>query len=284
MNNYPYPVLTEFDSGYKEDVTFAITNIITANEKEGLIFKIDYELLSQSLKSKIDNNQAELFVKIESKIISKMEKYDAGKIEIKYEDLAENDKLNINLFILALDNCSINSNDDLLDIYGDNYSYNLRKNDVLAISNTETFYYNLSGNDFIKFVPDAKQDGCGFRINCDKSNYIQIIVGKNFNTAYGRIKGNINVRDIFNSHIIFETFAYILIGLAQDKERYIEKEWYQSFNQIIDSAGKDIDNIIASASDGEGINMEFIYKTAQELIDNNVEKTIIRVGEKEEIK
>ncbi len=286
MNNYPYPVLAPLDSGYNEEIKFELNCTKQMIGKKELECELSYVLSSVFLKNLIEDEKAELYVKVKTSVVTKMYKCLSNRISINYEDIAESDTIGITLYIVAKENCIIKNNSELNEIYGDDYEYALRPNDILAISNTEELIYNLNGNDFIKFFASEEQNGKGIKIDCDGSNYIRIVIGTEFNTAYVNVKGDIELRNIINTNLVFECFVYILIEIAQNKDEYHENDWYTALDQLmgtldVGDTNMDIETFIDIANDGDRINMEYIFKIAQELINNELENSMIKIGGKE---
>lgn len=281
MNKYPYPVLTPYNTAYKNDIIFELECTKTMPGTDKLECELSYILLSDSIKKLIADSKADIYIKIKTSIISKMEKLQSERIIIDYNDIAEVDDIKLTLYVLARKGCVIESNEELDDIYGDEYSFQLRDNDVVAISNTEKLVYSLNGSDFIKFKTEDSRDGHGIRIDCNDNNYINIWVGKNFNEAYAKIKNDLELRNVINTNILFECFTYVLLEIIQNKSEHIEKEWFYLFEQMMNIIGTDVDEFVAKSKDGDTINLEYVYSVAQELMNNELEKSIIAISRKD---
>ena len=282
MNNYPYPVLTVEDSAYKDGINFELSYKKEVIDGKNMVCEIEYSLTSTYLNSLLSNGLASLYVKVLTSMYSKMIKLEGYKFKIPFEKIAEVDVIQITLYVLAEDGCEIKQCDEIKDIYGKNYYIKLRKNDILAISNTEKLDYNLNGNDFIKFKTVEGQEGNGIRISCSEENYLNILVGNSFNAAYTKVKSKVNIRDSINAHILFEAFVFTLVEIAQYQEQYENKEWYKVFVQIMASIDLDVDEFINKAIDDGKVVMEYIFEMAQKMINNEIENSIIRISKMEE--
>ena len=282
MNNYPYPVLTAEESAYIEEVEFNLQYKKEVIDKKYMECEIGYTLTSAYLTDLIERGNAILYVKVSTSMYSKMIKLNGYKFKIPLEKIAEIDVIDITLYLLAEEGCEIKACKEINSIYGTDYRIKLRKNDVLAISNTEKLDYKLNGNDFIKFTTVEEQEGNGIKINCSEENFLNINVGKSFNTAYKKLKNKVNIRDSVNAHILFETFVYTLVEIAQYKDEYESKEWFKVFTQIMASIDLEIDDFINKAIDDGKVIMEYIFVIAQKMLNNEIENSIIRISKMEE--
>lgn len=281
MNNYPYPVLTPDESSYSEDIVFDVEFENYSIEEGFVTCTIKYNLASNYINSIIDNGNAEMYVNVESNMYSKTSLLNDNSCSIPLEKLNDIDKIRVTLYVLAKEGLELNSNDEWDDIYDDNYRIKLKSKDIIAVSNTTELDYLLKGNDFIKFTTVKEQEGKGIKVNCNGDNFILIQVGDSFNKAYAKVKSNEFLRDTLNAHILFEAFCSILIKIVQDNEYYSERTWYEVVEQILSSIDVEIEDLIMKAKDGDKIDVDYIFSVAQDIINNEIERSIIRISQKE---
>ena len=281
MNGYPYPVLTELDSAYSNSCRFAINFTKYGCQDDKLSLHIDVSLTADSLKEYINNGDAELVIKIVTDIRSMVFHFDALEdnlvIEVDAENIRANDVIKITAFIVTKKSFVLKSNDEIADYFGNDYSINMRKGDILAISNDEKLNYNTSNNDFIKITSSADRDGKGIKIRLSNDNHIEILVGTEFKRAYARAKKP-ELSPILNSHIIFETIVFTLIDIAQNKEDHSQKEWYRLFSQAYLATGETIESFRERARDEDYIDVSYVFEMAQLMINNSLETSIINVS------
>ena len=171
-------------------------------------------------------------------------------------------------------------NNEMLDVYEGDNVIKIKKKNVLAISNVESVSSNTSNNDFIKFTVSDEMSGKGYAINI-KENFINVVVGPEFNVSYGLVKNNNkDICTVFDSHLVFEVFVYLLVEITQDYEVHKNEEWYILFEQIfLQSSGyDDIETFINNVVDDTRIDMTQIFEVAQMLINNQLENTLIAVS------
>lgn len=283
MNGYPYPVLTDVDSSYKDDIHFKINFSKYECLENKVKLHIAVDLNSSYLIEQLSCGNAELVVKAISDIrsmIFKKEFNEKIEIEIDGENVRANDTIKLTAFVLVKTPFSLEINEDIKDYFGQDYSINLRKGDVLAISNDEKLNYNTTNNDFIKITSSADRDGAGLKIRLNNDNHIEVLVGNEFKHAYATIKGQRYapmVAPILNSHIVFEAIVYTLTEIAQKREDYGQKEWYRLFSQAFLSTGETIEEFIEKAYD-DSVDMAYVFEMAQLMISNSLETSVINVS------
>ena len=283
MNGYPYPVLTETDSAYKENIRFSITFSKYSCKQNKIVLSLASTLSSETLSNLILNNKAELVVKVVTDIRSQLFKLDGFRdkfdIEVNSEDIRPNDTIRITSFVVAKESFDFMVSDEMEDYFGANFVIGLKKGDVLAISNDEKLNYNTSNNDFIMIKSSDSMTGKGIKIRLSDENHIEILVGPEFKHAYAVLKDP-KISPILGSHIVFEAFVYTLVEIAQQKEDHSGKEWYRLFSQAFEATGDTLDEFRQKAID-DGVDMSYIYEVAQAMISNSLETTLIKISKME---
>lgn len=281
MNGYPYPVLTEVDSSYKEDVKFNIEFLKYICKEDSIALSVGITLESSTLKQHIVDNNAEIVIKAVTGIWSLLFHIDGiqNNIEIKInnEDIKPNDSIKITSFIVAKTPFKLEISDEMEDLFGANYSIVLKKGDVLAISNDEKLNYNTTNNDFIMISGSEEMTGKGIRIRLNDENHIYILVGPEFKRAYATLN-NPKLSTALGSHLIFEAFVYTLVEIAQEKEDHSNKEWYRLFVQALEITGDSLDDFKLKAMDGSKVDMSYVFEVAQAMISNSLETSTININ------
>ena len=282
MNGYPYPVLTEIDSAYKEKINFNIEFSKYACHDDKIVLSVGIMLNSETLKSHIEDDNAELVIKavtgIRSSLFHIQDICDYIDIEINSEDIRANDTITLTAFVVTKKSFDFLVTDEMEDYFGDNFSIRLKKGDVLAISNNEKLNYNTTTNDFIMISGSDEMTGNGIRVNLDDENHIYILVGPEFKHAYATLS-NPKISTMLGSHLVFEAFVYTLVELAQEKDDHSNKEWYRLFVQALAVTGETMDDFKIRAVDDKKVDMAYIFKVAQDMISNSLETSVINIGE-----
>lgn len=280
MNGYPYPVLTEVDSSYKENINFDIEFLKYDYDTGRVKLSLGINLTSESLKEYIQRGNAKLVIKtvtnIRSQVHTLTEYQEYAEILLESQNVRANDVIEITAYVIANSSFVMQMNNEIEEYFGDSFSITLRKGDLLAISNTEKLNYNTTNNDFIKIVGSSERNGQGIQIRLN-DNTIEILVGDDFKRSYVAAK-DIKISPILNSHLIFEAIVYTLIEIAQrDKEEYCNCEWYRLFSQAYLATGETLDDFKDKVID-EGVDISYIYKVAQQMISNSLEMSVINVS------
>ena len=245
MNGYPYPVLTEVDSSYKENINFNIEFLKYDYDAGQVKLSLGINLASESLKEYIQRGDAKLVIKtvtnIRSQVHTLTEYQEHTEILLESQNIRANDVIEITAYVIANSPFVLQMNNEIEDYFGDSFSITLRKGDLLAISNTEKLNYNTTNNDFIKIVGSSERNGQGIHIRL-RDNIIEILVGDDFKRSYVAVK-DAKISPILNSHLIFEAIVYTLIEIAQrEKEEYCNCEWYRLFSQAYLATGETLDD------------------------------------------
>ena len=111
-------------------------------------------------------------------------------------------------------------------------------------------------------------------------NYVSIQIGHKFNEAYAIIKKEASIRDVINSHLLFEAFVYIILDIIQKPDEYIEKPWYKVLDSTFEYEGRTLDEFKKIVKDEDVIDIEAVYEVAQQLINNQLERSIISASER----
>ena len=280
MNGYPYPVLTEVDSSYKENINFEIEFLKYDYDAGNVKLSIGINLTSESLREYIQRGDAKLVIKtvtnIRSQVHTLTEYQERTEILLESQNIRANDVIEITAYVIAHSPFVLQMNNEIEAYFGENFSITLRKGDLLAISNTEKLNYNTTNNDFIKIVGSSERNGQGIQIRLNE-NIIEILVGDDFKRSYVAVK-DARISPILNSHLIFEAIVYTLIEIAQrDKEEYCNCEWYRLFSQAYLATGETLDDFKDKAID-EGVDISYVYKVAQQMISNSLEMSVINVS------
>lgn len=282
MNGYPYPVLTEVDSAYKENVSFNIEFSKYVCKDDKITLSVGVMLNSETLKKHIEEKNAEMVIKVVTGIRSLMfhiqDTCDYNDLDINSEDIRANDTIMITSYVVSKNAFEFMVTSEMEDYFGNNFSIQLKKGDVLAISNTEKLNYNTTTNDFIMISGSPEMTGNGIKVNLNDENHIYVLVGPEFKRAYATLN-NPKISTMVGSHLVFEAFVYTLVELAQEKEDHSSKEWYRLFVQALEVTGESIEDFKVRAMDDRSVDMSYIFKVAQEMINNSLETSVINIGE-----
>lgn len=278
MNGYPYPVLTETDSSYIDDIYFKTDFLKYCCKENNVVLSVRVLLNSNTLNEYIADGRAELIVKVVTDIRSLVFHCDGFDIDLVVEskNIRSNDTITIVSYIVAKTPFALSENDETKKLFGENFCIDLRKGDVLAESNKEKLNYNTTNNDFIMIKSADDMEGKGIKIRLSNENHIEILVGSSFKHAYAILKDP-KVSPILNSHIVFDAIVYALVEISQQKEDYSEKEWYRLFSQAYEVTGETLEDFKQKSYD-EGVDMAYVYEQAQAMISNSLENSIINVS------
>jgi len=281
MNGYPYPVLTEVDSSYKENVNFNIEFLKYDYDAGKVKLTLGINLTSEFLKKHIQSGDAKLVIKtvtnIRSQVYALTECLEHIEILLESQNIRANDVIEITAYVIANRPFVLQMNNEFEEYFGDSFSITLRKGDLLAISNTEKLNYNTTNNDFIKIVGSSERNGQGIQIRLN-DNIIEILVGDDFKRSYVEVK-DAKISPILNSHLIFEAIVYTLVEIAQrDKEEYCNCEWYRLFSQAYLATGETLDDFKDKVVDEGNVDISYVYKVAQQMISNSLEMAVINVS------
>lgn len=286
MSKYPYPVLANVDSSYKDNIIYEITYVKNSCSIDEMIFEFDIVMNSEYLKTLIIDKKASMYMRVQSNIYTTVVSFDdiEGKCYFKVDTtkLQANDTLKFVSYIVANVDMQLEYNNEMLDIYCDEYQSKVRAKDLLAKSNEESLSYSTSNNDFIRFSVSEELLNNGYRIAIN-DNFINVTIGPDFNLAYGIVKNNKkDVCTVFDSHLVFEVFVYTLIEFIQDNEEYKNRDVYFLFEQIfMQCYGKSIEEFSMDVLDDGKVMMDQIFEAAHRMINNQIENSIIAVSKME---
>lgn len=288
MNNYPHPVLSPGNSAYRDEIRFEIKYKSHAFADDSLIIDLGISCNSKKLQDDFEQKKIKAIVKTTLKTAAMCDACELINGDIRViipsEKILAYDTISIKAYLLAAEKMNMEWWEELSSDYPKDYCTEVRKNDVLAESNEEGFNSNPRNNNFIRFKEVENGDGSGIRIDLSNQNYIIIKVGHKFNEAYGKIKGKEIIRNITNSHLLFEALVYILIELAQNRDEYVDMEWYLGMQSTFDIKGfDDLDAFLDNVKE-DGIKIDLIYEVAQKMINNQIELSLIAAKESEDLK
>lgn len=290
MNDYPYPVLLPEESSYKESSVFNLEiDKLTTNSIEATFgFKVLLE--SEFLYTLLKNKCAKIIIKIQSNYLSKIIDVDCveptGEVLVSTDKLESFDELSFMAYIVATKDFLFKDNNELLEVYGEDYSLNVRKFDVLAVSN-EVCHKYTSSHYFIIFTKDDALDGKGYKVRLD-TKYVYVHVSSKFLIGYESAKDIDNIRKIFPAHLYFEVFIYILCELAKSQE-YMDTEWYKTLKAIYEfkQKGNDFNDVLKGIRGGIPfeededkedkkieVDMDKVFEYAHLLTNYKIEKNI----------
>ena len=134
MNGYPYPVLTEIDSAYKENINFNVEFSKYACNDNKITLSIGIMLNSETLKAHIQDKNAEMVVKVVTGIRSLLfhieDIRDYIDLDINSEDIRANDTITLTAYVVTKKNFEFMVTDEMEDYFGDKFSICLKKGDV----------------------------------------------------------------------------------------------------------------------------------------------------------
>lgn len=277
MNGYPYPVLTATDSAYKPGINFNVEFLKYVCNADKVILSIGLSLESNTLRTHINDNNAELVIKVVTGIRSLIfhieEVTEILDLEISGEDIRANDTITITAFIVTKNKFNFGITDEMENYFGDSFSISLKKGDVLAISNNEKLNYNTTTNDFIMISSSDEMAGKGIKVILKEDNHIKVLVSPDFKRAYAKLN-NPALSTMLGSHLVFEAFVYTLVEIAQEKEDHSNKEWYRLFSQALEVTGDTVEDFKVKAMDVHNVDMSYVYQVAQEMISNSLESSV----------
>ena len=280
--------MTEEATSYKNGIEFRIEYQREEYTKDSIVFVFDIYLNSKTIIDHIVTNNAKVVFKIQTGITAfTVDSNYEGRvsIEVSNDVIKSVDTVKITAYVVATNPLAIHYSNELDEVYKQDYVISIKKNDILGISNSESFNVSRLNTDFIRIVPREDQSSKGYKIVLENDNCIQVIVGTEFNMAYSVIRNNKKeLCMIFNSNFVFEIFVYALTNLIYKYEDYKDYAWYGLFEQAFLQTTEyhSFTEFIEEAKDDEQINVDVIYDVAQKMVNNQIEKTVISSGVIEE--
>ncbi len=288
MSKYPYPVLCNEESSYRDEIKFDLEYINNYRSDDTITFEFNVKLNSTVIKDLILSGKARMIIRVQTGIFATSYNVDTmnekQSCNLKISNIRSNDEITFVAYVVAVQKMTYYASQELIDLYDEDYQVELEKNSVLAISNTESLSYSTSNNDFIQYEVSKEMSGKGYKIRYE-TNYIYVTVGPEFNQAYGVIKNNYkNVCSVFDAHLVFEVMVYTLFVLIQQYEDYCESDWYGLFEQLFLQCGKykTFEKFIEEARDNDLINAELVYEMAHLLVNNQIENSIVTLSRNNE--
>ncbi len=291
MNEYPYPVLQEEESAYKDSIFLLKYSDNSLNEENGkcLSFEFEINLKCDSISKLITDNKCQFAVKYEASKVSGMKKVtgyaEKINVSIPLEKLVENDQIKFTGYILVnVDGFKLEYQSEMKEEWS-GFELEIPRYYPLAISNTEVLDYDKKGDDLIQLNPSEELNGKGFEVDLSNHELIQVNVGTKFNEAYGIIKQKEEYNLLFITNLTFEVFVYVLIELVQNEEEYNEDcNWYDVFIKMFNNKNPDdykFDDFKKKAKYDGFLDMSLIYEQAHLLSDYQLEHSIISLADKE---
>lgn len=280
MNNYTYPVLTEEDSAYKENIIFNLSEIryIFENDKMNISFKCS--LTSNYLRELITNGDAYILVTattLMNKVISKIYTFENEvKLEIPLEKLVDSDNICVQSFVLARNEFWLKYSNEMDDIYSNFKGKRVCLNTQLAISNSLILYYRTVQNSFVSLAKSQELEFKGLRIDYDNSDSILIKAGPAFCDAYAAVSNaNPIAKELMNCIIAFLGIYHTSIAIKNNTdilETIQDYEWFDGYNYLFIKAGTTAEEFFESDAD----DLNDMFEKVQELLGNELEETFIR--------
>jgi hypothetical protein len=287
---YSKPTLLGDDqenTSYRSEFSFSIS---ATNEMvvPAISVTIETALTSPYIKRLIQEGKARVALRIKSNLRSyflSLEK-PLGKntIELSKDDLASIDKIYIQGYILANEDFVMSDNNELIDCYDKDFAFNFTKNDILALSNEKYLYYSNHSISFISLVKSEKEEK-DLHFSASNSNCIQIRSSEDFIQAYDILKKRPEAKDLVNSALAFDSILYTLLKMAIDKDRindYKSRSWYTALEKCLDDERyHDLEDFIKNVNGTEELDIDEIYRVAQELINNRLKMAIVEASKRE---
>ncbi len=280
MNNFTYPVLTEYDSSYNEKCKFEVSYISHSFDEENMNIGIEIKLSSDYLKSLIEQEKAYLLIRVCSSIFTLpiISKGNTQIVNFPIEKLLDNDSICVQAYLLAKEVLSISYTREMRNIYKSYRNVSVGKNAKLAISNMFKLYYQKYEDSFISMEKTPQLNGKGIRINMEDSNSIMVKVGTDYADAYAHLSGKEVLADYISVDVLHYTLQYINteVLLKKNGEKYVEKKWFEGYKYLFAKAvpNKDLMDIITS---GEDLDVDEVFGYTQKMLDNKLEDSLIKL-------
>lgn len=278
IRKYPKPILcNEFveTSLYKEGFDFVLILKDDEQKVNGDNVELFFEakLNSPVLEQFIQSGKANAFYKIQTSHDSKMCKfniYDIATHKLNRNVLSRIDKIQVTLYLVATDDIVLVNDEELIDEVG-GFDFHFKKGDLLAISNTETINYSLSGNSFINISLAQSQENKGLLFSSLNKQVIQIKVGPSLNEAYAVLQQKKDIKEVLNPFLAFTAILYAIEKAIFDTDNsYKDKDWYKIIEQSFDSEKYDtLDEFIESMRDV--FDADVVFDEIQKILNNSLE-------------
>ena len=287
MNAFTYPVLTDSDSSYVEGCSFSLKYWDNQISSEKITFFFDCHLSSTMLSRLIDENKAIVILSVTTSILRKAKEIslneEKGKIEIDFQLplIQDNEDFSFVAYIVSKEDQFIPWTEEFIAFYPKNVGYFVKKNDILAISNSEAIIYSSTANDFFKLRTVENQNGSGVKFGCTQENVIEIKVGSDFSKHYSMIKGNKAVRNLINAHLVFEALLYVILKIrAEDPNTngFRSKEWFISLRRLCEASDIDLEVDLLNGDD----DIDSMFSLIQKITNNQLEESLVNFSEPKE--
>ena len=279
VRKYPKPILcggdTDF-SFYRNNYLFTVSLNEHNIKNNTLNISFTPTLNSQFLWNLLNENKIKAFYKVETKKYSYLSEFNFQEnsvCQIDKNTLERVDNIKLTLMLIADTDFFFTNCDELIDEVK-NLNFNFRKNELMAISNTEILNYQLSGNAFINISLSKDQENKGLKFASTNKEVIQIKVGSSLNEAYTQLQQKRDAKDILNPFLAFNAILYAIEKAIFDTEKkYKESNWYSILEQAFDSDNYDsLEDFIEEMH--EGFDADIIFEEVQKMINNSLELRI----------
>lgn len=278
--DFPYPVLQMTnESGYLDEVTLEISCHDPQARRD--YYKFDFEIVntSESLNKLLKENKCGFTLAYSTKnfrsaILDFKEEEDV-RFDLSYFELE--DEIEFTLFIVAKQNFILEWNEEMIENYNVGEGFKINKNDILAVSNTLAYWYNVSGDSIIKLQSVADDNNFrGFIID-PQEEYIYVKVNKEFNENYQLIQKSDSIgatKTILSTSFVYIVLINVFLKLITDKENhalYSNKRWYIIISNTFTANGVDFEMEIMD-TDINDINK--IYELVDKFLNRGFERTL----------
>ena len=120
MNKYPYPVLADEGSSYKDDIEYVLTYVDSFCLKDSITFEFNIKMNSTVLKELIERKDAKIILKAQTGIYSTSFDLDIlegnCKCTLYLSDIQQNDSLKFTSYIIANNDINYKVNEELKNV------------------------------------------------------------------------------------------------------------------------------------------------------------------------
>lgn len=276
--DFPYPVLrTKSESGYIEDCKFELEYVESMYNGSGYDITLLLNFNCETLSKVFNERKADLYLSYTTKIgkdTFKVGDVEEVKFGINDDILMDKDDILITVYLIANCPLELDWNEEMDEIFFIDEKYIIKKNDIMAISNTIDLSYNITGESIIRIASSEELDDKGFKIDISLDNYITIKIGKDFNKAYTILQKEKPIKSILNSSLVFNSIVYVLTELAiEGTESHKDKRWFSVIRDTFLKKGIDIEEFLLDNK--EELDMDGIYEKTQIFMNNFFEKAVL---------
>ena len=203
-------------------------------------------------------------------------------LKVPIEILKSRDTIKIEVYLISEIDMELPWNEEMHSKYDIGENFFIRRKDILAISNTLNYSYNISGDTIIKLRGIEDKNHKFIKVNLH-SEYIFVSVSKEFNKNYQKIIAKDSkrgyVKEILNSSLVYLVLVNVFLKLLdQDiRDKCRNYRWYNIINNSFSYKDRDLEDILDELDYSE---IDEIYKLVEEFMNYNYEKAIISAGER----